>query len=65
MEELDEMNKEWGPYQGREFLTSFVDFNPKRTRFAWKAIFEKGEAMVILGLIKNESGYQVDEFYYY
>jgi|GEM_PF-5920162 len=65
LRELDEMGEEWGAYLGREFLTSAKDFKPERTRFFWKAKFEKGETVVALGLLNNEFGYQVDEFFYF
>jgi hypothetical protein len=65
LNELDEMDKEMGVYKERQYLCSLNDFKPGCTRFVWKVSFEKGETIVVVGLIKRDDKYKVNEHYYY
>ena len=63
--ELDAMDREMGVCKERQYLCSLNDFKPGCTRFVWKVSFEKGETIVVVGLIKKDDKYKVNEHYYY
>ncbi len=65
LNEIDEMDEEMGVYKERQYLCSLKDFKPGCTRFVWKVSFEKGETIVVVGLIKKDDKYKVNEHYYY
>ena len=62
---LDNMADEMGAYQERQYLCALNDFKPGCTRFVWKAVFEKGETIVVVGIIKEDDTYKINEHYYY
>jgi hypothetical protein len=63
--ELEEMNKEMGVYKRRQYLCSLNDFKPDCTRFVWKVSFEKGETIVVIGLVQKDDTFKINEHYYY
>ncbi|EKF73443.1 hypothetical protein A11A3_13860 [Alcanivorax hongdengensis A-11-3] len=59
------MRDELGAYQSRHFLGSLQGFQhedrPQSRRFVWRAVYEKNEALIILGMHRKDGEWVVNE----
>lgn len=65
LEDTELMRDELGAYKDRSFLGSLEGFqceeHPGALRFVWRGIYEKNEALIILGMHKKAGAWRVNE----
>ncbi len=63
--DVSQMREDLGPYKSRSYLGSLISFNdvkhPRCLRFVWRAIYEKNEALIVVGIHKIGGVWYVNE----
>ena len=65
LRDTEQMRGDLGAYKSRLYLGSLKGFKeakrPKSLRFVWRAIYEKNEALIVVGIHKKDGTWYVNE----